>query len=151
VHDGSDKLDFLLHAFGELLDFFIPPLEGFKTIKHDFAFLICFLAGKAFELGEVEEVFTYFHFLIEASFFREISHLRRVSLVEEFASEVHLATVGSGDGGDDADGGGFACAIGTEHSEDGAGLYFKADFIHGEVVSVAFGYFVELEYRHMWG
>lgn len=73
-----------------------------------------------------------------------------MGFIEVFASEVYLAAVGSGDGGDDADGGGFTCAIGAEHPEDGAGLYFKADFIHGEVVSVAFGYFVKSEYGHMW-
>ena len=74
-----------------------------------------------------------------------------MGFIEGFTSEVYLAAVWSGDGGDDADGGGFACAIGAEHTEDGTGLYFKADFIHCEVVSVAFGYFVESEYGHMWG
>ena len=146
MHDRGDKLDLLLHPFGEFFHLLVPPVQGFEPIEHDLAFPGGFLCRQAFELGEVDQVFANFHFLIQSPFLWEVPHLCGMGFIELFAVEIYISAIRSGDGGDNADGGCFSGAIWAEHAEDGAGFDIETDFIHSHEVAVAFGDFIEAEY-----
>jgi hypothetical protein len=58
--------------------------------------------------------------------------------IEFFTIQKNLAFVGTGDGGNHADQGGFASAIRAKQAKNASFVYIKADVINGGVFIVTF-------------
>ena len=78
VEHGNDKLYFLLHTFGQFFQFFVPPWGDFKLFEPFLQAGSRFAAAQSFQLGQVNGLIAYFHFLVQSPFFRQVSDVEDI-------------------------------------------------------------------------
>lgn len=133
VEHSDNKLDLLLHTFGELLNRAVPPRGDVEVVEPLTEAAFGSSLVKTFETGEVDGLFTDTHLLIESSFLWEIADIADIRGLDGAAVETDSAGIGKEDLVDDADEGSLAGAIGAKESEDGASTNAKADIIEGAI------------------
>ena len=137
MEHGDDELHFLLHAFGEFFEFFVPPGHDAKFVEPHLEAVFCLCTAEAFELCEIDGLLADFHFFVESALFGKIADAHHVLRSELVTVKGHFSAVGCGDAVDDSDEGGFSCAVGTEESEDFAARHVDADVVKGGVGGIA--------------
>ena len=73
MDDGHDKLNLLLHAFAEFLNFLVPPARYAEFHKPVAKLLVGFFLVHAFQLSEINGLLADFHLLVKPAFFWEIA------------------------------------------------------------------------------
>ena len=137
MHNRADKLYFLRHALAEIFDFFVPPVGDLEFPHPRLTFFCCGFVRQALQAGEVDQLLTYFKLLVQTALLRQIANGTNVLLLQPFAKQRNIATVGIDDLVDDTDECGFSRAVGTEQTEDRLPGDNKAYVIKREVIRVA--------------
>src|SRR3546814_7524170 len=127
MQHGGNELNLLLHAFGEFLDFLFPPAFHFHFPEPAPNPFSRFVSAYTFEAGQVEDMFAYFHFFVESSFFRKVANHGNVRWLKSFAIQEYFAFIRSCDLINDPDQGGLACAVGPKQSENTAFFHLRSE------------------------
>ena len=111
VDDGDDELYFLLHSFGQLFEFLVPPRHDIEFFEPAHQPCAGFLIGESFELRQVDGLFADFHFFIQSAFFRQVTDLVDIFRLELASVKTDKAAVGGRDAVDDTDQCGLAGSV----------------------------------------
>src|SRR5690606_4531791 len=123
------KLHFLLHTFTQILNFLLPPIFHVQSLKPMIQPRFGLLFGKAFELSEVDHLFTYLHLFIKTALFGEVADLSDMIGRKWLAIEQDVSRIWSRYLIDNPDQGCFSGTIWTKQTED-----FSCGNSHGDII-----------------
>ncbi len=149
VDEGIGQSDALAVSFGQGGDHFFPHV-GQAAQVHDFTdALAAVAAAQSFEASAEVEVFLDAKVIVQRDIFRHVTDFApRFEGVGEDVVTGHSDPAGGGGqvAGQDAHGGAFACAIGSEEPDDFPPADRKRDIIHGGAAGIAFGQVFDLNH-----
>ncbi len=139
MQDRCYKLEFLAHAFTQVLNGFVPPAFHLKAFEPELYFTHRITSAQSFQLRQVQDLFADLHFFIEAPFFGHVTNLNEVvQWIEFFAIEMDVTAVRVKDPGDHTQQCGFARPVGTKQSKNTALLKRETDIIYRFLGSIIF-------------
>jgi len=138
VHQCSHQLNFLLHAFGKLLGFFVPPGLHFQAGHPMLGRLQCLTRFQTPQPGQVKQLLPDFHFFVEPAFFGQVTNSTGMFRPQFAAVQPNAPAVRGCNPVNHSNEGRFAGSVGTQQAHDSALGDLHADIEKGSVVSVAF-------------
>ena len=133
-----DELNLLLHALTELFDFFRPLIFQVEFPQPFAGSFLGLLFAQPLQAGQVEQLFSDVHLLVQPTLFGQIPDLRRVVTTERLALKEDLPGIRSRDRGDHPDERGLARTIRPQHPEDGIGRHGEGYVVNGDFFPVGF-------------
>src|SRR5215471_11567110 len=145
VNDRRDELDFLLHSFGQSVDFLVQPGTQLHLVQPVADARAGRLSRDLFDGGEEIEMVDDLHATVKSAFFGQIPDSVLRLPIHRVPENVDLARIWGGDAHDHPDGRCLAGAVGSEQAEDGSSPNPERQGVHGLELAERLGDVSELD------
>ena len=137
VQHRGNELHLLLHAFAQFLHRLIYPVLEVETGYPLLDTRRGIGPTQTAQLGQVKQLLTHFHLLVEAALLGQIANLSDVRGVQPLAPKPNFAFIGPRNLGNDADERGFSGPVRTQQAENTALGNGEAHAAQGHVRGVS--------------
>src|SRR5437016_5434641 len=136
MQQGSDELDLLLHALGELFHFALQLVRDFQPLAPLHRLLFGGCSSHAVELRQKDKMIEYLHLFIKTALFRQVANMVEVLPMKRLAEHAYFSRIRRSDADLHANGACLSRAIRAQQAKYCSLLNAEGEVVNGHKLVV---------------